>query len=287
MRACRNCGMGERLDQAPSALLGPAARPAAAQREERVWAIYWTPIDMKRALCLFSLLSMASPLLAQLTADLVKGLEVRNLAGIFTSGRIADIAVDPKNRSTWYIATASGGLWKTTNHGLNFQPVFDDHGSYSLGVRGGGPEEFGRGLAGHRREPGAARHRLRRRRLQEHRRRRNLEERGAAEFGAYRKDHHRSAQFEHSVRGRAGPAVFARRRPGHVQDHRWRRRPGSRCCRSARTPAATDLDFDPRNPDVMYAATYQRRRNTQRDRRGRAGIGDLQDDGRAARTGRS
>lgn len=90
---------------------------------------------MKRAFCFLSWLALTFPLVAQpITADLVKGLEVRNIGGIFTSGRIADIAVDPKNRSTWYIATASGGLWKTTNRGLTFQPIFDDQGSYSLGV---------------------------------------------------------------------------------------------------------------------------------------------------------
>ncbi len=73
---------------------------------------------------------MAAP---RLTADMFKSLEIRNLGGIQSSGRVADIAIDPKNGSTWYIATAAGGLWKTTNHGLNFQPVFDQGGSYSLG----------------------------------------------------------------------------------------------------------------------------------------------------------
>src|SRR5438067_986184 len=90
---------------------------------------------MKR---IFFFLALAALLLAQqnrprLTSDLVKDLVVRNIQGTFSSGRVADIAVDPKNRSTWYVATASGGLWKTTNHGLNFQPIFDEGGSYSLG----------------------------------------------------------------------------------------------------------------------------------------------------------
>ena len=58
---------------------------------------------------------------------------MRNITGTFSSGRIADVAVDPRNRSVWYVATASGGLWKTTNHGITFQPIFDDGGSYSLG----------------------------------------------------------------------------------------------------------------------------------------------------------
>src|ERR1700719_1910282 len=70
----------------------------------------------------------------KLTADLVAGLPVRNISGVFSSGRIADVAVDPHNRSVWYAATASGGLWKTGNRGLNWTPIFDEGGSYSLGV---------------------------------------------------------------------------------------------------------------------------------------------------------
>lgn len=69
----------------------------------------------------------------RLAADTVRGLELRNVTATFSSGRIADVAVDPRNRSVWYVATASGGLWKTTNRGLNWQSIFDDGGSYSLG----------------------------------------------------------------------------------------------------------------------------------------------------------
>jgi hypothetical protein len=46
----------------------------------------------------------------KLTAELVSGLQVRNISGVFSSGRVADVAVDPHNRSVWYTATASGGL---------------------------------------------------------------------------------------------------------------------------------------------------------------------------------
>src|SRR5689334_4691898 len=90
---------------------------------------------MKRTLFFLALAAflLAQPNSPRLTADLVKDLPVRNIPGTFSSGRIADVAVDPKNRSTWYVATASGGLWKTTNHGSSFQPIFDEGGSYSLG----------------------------------------------------------------------------------------------------------------------------------------------------------
>jgi photosystem II stability/assembly factor-like uncharacterized protein len=49
-------------------------------------------------------------------------------------GRIADIAVHPSESSTWYVAVGSGGLWKTTNAGVTWTPVFDDQASYSIGT---------------------------------------------------------------------------------------------------------------------------------------------------------
>jgi photosystem II stability/assembly factor-like uncharacterized protein len=65
--------------------------------------------------------------------DTFKGLAWRNIGPAFTSGRIADIAVDPKAQSTWYVAVGSGGVWKTVNAGTTWQPVFDDEDSYSIG----------------------------------------------------------------------------------------------------------------------------------------------------------
>lgn len=63
----------------------------------------------------------------------VKGLSFRLVGPALTSGRIADIAVDPVDHNTWYIAAASGGVWKTNNHGTTFNPIFDGYGSYSIG----------------------------------------------------------------------------------------------------------------------------------------------------------
>src|SRR3954463_11548886 len=61
------------------------------------------------------------------------GLELRELGPALTSGRIIDLAVDPKDARVWYIATAGGGVWKTTNAGTSFAPVFDDQKSFSIG----------------------------------------------------------------------------------------------------------------------------------------------------------
>ncbi|NNF17665.1 MAG: glycosyl hydrolase, partial [Gammaproteobacteria bacterium] len=62
------------------------------------------------------------------------GLELRGIGPAFMSGRIADIAVDPTNRSTWYVAVGSGGVWKTTNAGITWKSIFDGQGSYSIGA---------------------------------------------------------------------------------------------------------------------------------------------------------
>jgi len=70
---------------------------------------------------------------ARVTSDLVSELRLRSLGPALKPGRVADIAVDPRNRSVWYLANGSGGLWKTTNRGNDWQPIFDDGGSYSLG----------------------------------------------------------------------------------------------------------------------------------------------------------
>ncbi|NCG44208.1 MAG: hypothetical protein GWO76_03810 [Proteobacteria bacterium] len=60
-------------------------------------------------------------------------LSFRSLGPATTSGRVADMAVDPNNHDVWCVATASGGVWKTVNHGLTFSPLFDNEGSYSIG----------------------------------------------------------------------------------------------------------------------------------------------------------
>ncbi len=64
----------------------------------------------------------------------IGALRFRSIGPAVISGRISDLAVHPTDRSTWYVATASGGLWKTTNAGTSFSPIFDGEKSYSIGV---------------------------------------------------------------------------------------------------------------------------------------------------------
>lgn len=57
----------------------------------------------------------------------------RSIGPALTSGRIADLAVNPNNSSEFYVAAAAGGVWKTTNAGISFKPIFENEGSYSIG----------------------------------------------------------------------------------------------------------------------------------------------------------
>ena len=62
-----------------------------------------------------------------------KGIKLRNIGPAFTSGRIADIAIHPQQPHVWYVAVGSGGVWKTENAGTTWQPIFDDQPVYSIG----------------------------------------------------------------------------------------------------------------------------------------------------------
>jgi photosystem II stability/assembly factor-like uncharacterized protein len=67
-----------------------------------------------------------------LDAQTLKGLELRSVGPALATGRVQDVEIDPRNPSVWYVATAFGGLWKTTNRGITFAPIFDDQGSFTL-----------------------------------------------------------------------------------------------------------------------------------------------------------
>jgi photosystem II stability/assembly factor-like uncharacterized protein len=70
---------------------------------------------------------------AQQVKEIIQAMPFRNIGPAFMSGRIADIAIDPTDKSTWYVATASSNVWKTTNRGTTWQPIFDHYGAFSTG----------------------------------------------------------------------------------------------------------------------------------------------------------
>ena len=68
-----------------------------------------------------------------MTADTFSGLAFRSIGPAVASGRVASIAVNPKNKFEYYVGVASGGVWKTTNDGTTWTPVFEKESSYSIG----------------------------------------------------------------------------------------------------------------------------------------------------------
>lgn len=70
----------------------------------------------------------------KLTSGTFSGLKFRSIGPAFTSGRISDFAVNPNNHSEYYVATSSGGLWKTMNNGTTWQSLADTVQSYAMGV---------------------------------------------------------------------------------------------------------------------------------------------------------
>jgi photosystem II stability/assembly factor-like uncharacterized protein len=70
----------------------------------------------------------------RLTAETFQRFQFRSIGPSLTTGRLSDIAVDPKNSNIWYVAVSAGNLWKTENRGNTWTPIFENYGSYSLGA---------------------------------------------------------------------------------------------------------------------------------------------------------
>ncbi|MEO1417703.1 MAG: glycosyl hydrolase [Bacteroidota bacterium] len=70
---------------------------------------------------------------SKINARTVSGMAFRGIGPAFASGRIADIAIHPDDDNMWYVAVGSGGVWKTKNAGVTWQPIFDRQSSYSIG----------------------------------------------------------------------------------------------------------------------------------------------------------
>src|SRR3990172_132556 len=66
-------------------------------------------------------------------AEKLQALEFRSLGPAIMGGRIDDFAVVESNPSIFYVGTASGGIFKTLNRGVTFEPVFDDQEVSTIG----------------------------------------------------------------------------------------------------------------------------------------------------------
>lgn len=85
-----------------------------------------------------ALLALGGPVTGQpgsseLTSEILNGLRARSVGPAVTGGRIHDIEALPNDPATIYVASASGGLWKTTNKGTTWTPLFQDQAVSTFG----------------------------------------------------------------------------------------------------------------------------------------------------------
>ena len=66
-------------------------------------------------------------------SSIYSGLKFRSIGPALMSGRISDIIIHPENENIWYVTAGSGGIWKTENSGTTWNSIFDGQKSYSIG----------------------------------------------------------------------------------------------------------------------------------------------------------
>lgn len=204
---------------------------------------------------------VATPLAAQSALEeAARALSLREIGPAVAGGRIADIGVDPRNSSVWFVAAGSGGVWKTTNAGVTFTPIFDDQPSYSIGdiaLDPSNPEVVwvgtGENVSGRHVGWGSGVYKS--------------TDGGAtwSNVGLESSEHIGKILVRPDQPGivlvaAEGPLWAAGGERGVYRSDdggaTW-----TRTLALDEHTGVTDLEFDPSNPDVVYAASYQRRRH--------------------------
>jgi photosystem II stability/assembly factor-like uncharacterized protein len=187
-------------------------------------------------------------------------LKLRSIGPAVTSGRISALAVHPRNRSRYYAAAASGGVWKTSNAGTSWTPVFDNEGSYSIGALALDPKDpevvwVGTGENNSQRSVGYGDGVYR------------SEDGGKSWKNVGLKDSEHIGKIVIDPRDSAVVYVAAQGplwAPGGDRGL-YKTTDGGKFWKKvlsvSENTGVTDLVMDPRNPDVLIAAAYQRRRH--------------------------
>ena len=197
-----------------------------------------------------------------------KGLEMRSIGPAFMSGRIADIVIDPTDPSTWYVGVGSGGVWKTDNAGTTWTPVFDNEGSYSIGCLALDPSNTntvwvgtGENVSGRHVGYGDGIYRSR----DGGQSWENMGLEDSEHIGMIRIDPRDSDTIFVAVQGPlwsgGGDRGLYKSTDG---GENWRKVLGDgfgNKDEDDRYTGVNEVHMDPRNPDVMYAVTWQRLRN--------------------------
>lgn len=91
-------------------------------------------LRLSSALLLFGMVASSYSIIAQsIPENMLQAFEYREIGPTRQSGRFVDFAVVEDAPKVYYAATASGGLWKTTNNGISFTPIFDNESVISIG----------------------------------------------------------------------------------------------------------------------------------------------------------
>lgn len=192
--------------------------------------------------------------------EIIGGLSFRSIGPAFNGGRVLDLAVDPTNRHIWYLAVASGGVWKTTNAGTTWEPIFDDQGSYSIGTVVIDPNDsdviwVGTGENNSQRSVSFGDGVYRSRDGGETWRRMGLEH--SEHIGRILINPNNSNVVYVAAQGPlwtdGGDRGLYRTWDG---GETW-----DRVLHVSEYTGITDIAFDPRDPEVIYASSYQRRRH--------------------------
>ena len=196
------------------------------------------------------------------------GLEFRSIGPAFTSGRIADIAIDPSSQSTWYVGVGSGGVWKTRNRGTTWEPIFDDEDSYSIGcvtIDPNNPNTIwvgtGENVSGRHAGYGSGVYRSR----DGGQSWENLGLEGSERIGMIRIDPRDSNTMFVAAQGPlwsgGGERGLFKSTDG---GENWQKILGDGLGNTEiddQYTGVSEVHMDPRNPDVMYAVSWQRFRN--------------------------
>ncbi|MGB5304036.1 MAG: hypothetical protein WBP17_12880, partial [Gemmatimonadota bacterium] len=95
----------------------------------------WLPSLARIAACaVVAALHSATPAFGQVDPGLLAGMTARSIGPAGMSGRVADVVAAPSDPTIVYVGAATGGVWKSVNGGLNFEPVFDDQPVAAIGA---------------------------------------------------------------------------------------------------------------------------------------------------------
>ena len=189
--------------------------------------------------------------------SLYAGLSWRQI-GPFRGGRVAAVTGVPSEPETYYLGAALGGVWKTTDGGHAWTPIFD-HASPlgSIGAIAVSRLRSERHLRRHGRIGAPRRRLVRRRRLEVDRCGQDLDARRLDRQPAHRAHRDRSARSERGAGGRAGARLRTERTSAACSARPMAAPPGGRSSTGDAESGAIDLAADPDNPSTVFAALWQ------------------------------